>query len=670
MTSDFLPVLSENLLVVIIAGAILLLLGVCAGYYIGNVSLYKGVQRKLDRAAKEGLIHKQIINNVGLGVIVYGKEGVIYANKTIEQLPGFLRTQIPADIESFLTCYDKENQLKSNYILGIQNGINTTRANYYVDNKVYEIKILRKMTEEDEQLEIVIIEDITQIKDNEKRQKDLAANVSHELKTPMTVLWTADSFFDVHSPEEMPDYDTFRNWGARLVQNCHRMQDIIDDFLILSETSMTNKMQIFDMRDCVRNAIAFVDNYPNRSKVEITYVNPHEKIPFLFGNQRLVSRIVSNLLTNAIKYIDYEGKKAPHIIKISVTVIDERVAVMVEDNGKGIAQKDIDHLFERFYRVDNSGSRDVGGSGIGLAIAKEIADMHDGVISVTSKVGAGSTFSFAMPVASMLFQTTRDDSKAGVISEKPFYRAAALFLGSQICEAVRSIGYDDMMKLVEDYEGTPEINRQEKNKKLAALINGISEDRYDDLIDELIFMDAEEEGLDDLTEDEIATAQENLMTSAVQPAAPAPAPAPVPVQVPVQESIPEPQPEPVQMPVPEEIPEPSEADSEIELEEKRRQREEARKLLTQPILPRSPQYKPAGQPENENPVTKVPQDKVIHPMPPKKEYNTDAPSSNVGASPKQQPQPAEEDGSKGVRSSLKKMLDETGPLKTPGKNGN
>ena len=232
MTSDFLPVLSENLLVVIIAGAILLLLGVCAGYYIGNVSLYKGVQRKLDRAAKEGLIHKQIINNVGLGVIVYGKEGVIYANKTIEQLPGFLRTQIPADIESFLTCYDKENQLKSNYILGIQNGINTTRANYYVDNKVYEIKILRKMTEEDEQLEIVIIEDITQIKDNEKRQKDLAANVSHELKTPMTVLWTADSFFDVHSPEEMPDYDTFRNWGARLVQNCHRMQDIIDDFVL------------------------------------------------------------------------------------------------------------------------------------------------------------------------------------------------------------------------------------------------------------------------------------------------------------------------------------------------------------------------------------------------------------------------------------------------------
>ena len=87
------------------------------------------------------------------------------------------------------------------------------------------------------------------------------------------------------------------------------------------------------------------------------------------------------------------------------------------------------------------------------------------------------------------------------MSEKPFYRAAALFLGSQISEASRSLGYDDMMAVVEEYEKTPDIEKVEKDKNLAKLISAINDTRYDDLMDELLFIDVEEEDLDDLLEE-------------------------------------------------------------------------------------------------------------------------------------------------------------------------
>ena len=651
MTSDFLQVLSENILIVVVASLILILVGIFAGYFIGNVSLRNHVQRELEGKEKEVIVQKQILDNVGLGVIVYDRNGIIYANKVIEQLPGFLKSVIPARIESFLDSYDKDNQLKANYLLGLQNGINTTRANYFAGNRIYEIKIMRKTAKTGHgNLEIVIVDDITQIKDDEKRQKDLAANVSHELKTPLTVLAASKTFFDSVTPNNMPPYEQIKTWGDNIGRNCRRMQDIVEDFLVLSMTSTTNKMGIFDIKECVDKAIASLSDYNGIDKVTINFADDGQPHPLLFGNGRLVMRIITNLLTNAVKYIDYAGKIQPNIIKVSIATIDDRIAVQVEDNGRGIAQKDLDHLFERFYRVDNSGSRDVGGSGIGLAIAKEIADMHDGSIAVTSKVGSGSTFTFAMPVASTIFFNARGDAKAGLVSEKPFYRAAALFLGSQISEASRSLGYDDMMSVVEEYEKTPDIEKVEKDKNLAKLISAINDTRYDDLMDELLFIDVEEEDLDDLLEESSvmeAPAVEETPAAMTEPA-------PAVISEPKAEEY---VPEPVPVIIEDIGSEAATAD------EVKRQKEEARKLLTQQILPRSTQYKAPEPVENEIPVTKRPDDKVIHPITAQKEYNTETPkNSGKRGSLFGNLQKKTGDEQPEVRSSLKKIFDETDSL--------
>lgn len=649
MTPDFLQSLSENIPIVVVSGLILVLVGIIVGYIIGNTSLRTKVEKAIkdfEEERRKSIVQAQILENVGLGVIVYDHNGPLFANKTIEKLPGFIQGGIPRDIQSFLNCYDKDNQLKSNYLLGVQNGINTTRANYYTSGRIYEIKIIRKMSEfGNGQLEIVIVDDITQIKDDEKRQKDLAANVSHELKTPLTVLKASEVFFDNATPTSMPSYESFKGWGERIKVNCNRMQDIVDDFLMLSMTSTTNKMGIFDIEDTVNKAISNVSDYHGRQDVDLVFVRGEEHPPLLFGNGHLVLRLVINLLTNAIKYIKYDGKMVKDQIKVSIVTIDDRIAVQVEDNGRGIAQKDLDHLFERFYRVDNSGSRDVGGSGIGLAIAKEIADMHDGSIAVTSKVGSGSTFTFVMPVASTIFNNTLDDGKAGIISDKPFYRAAALFLGNQICEAVRSIGYDDMEPLVEDYENTSEVERGEKDKKLASLIKTMGDERFEDLVDELLYIDTEMDDLDDLSEEEtIAPVIEEPVKEINQPE---PSVEPEPVYEPEDEviEIPDASPEMIEQ-----------ANAEMEI---MKQKEEARKLLTQPILPRSKQYKPQETPENENTITKPPIRKVIHPVINKKEYNTEAKRWTVKRESlfsNLQKEPEEE--SQKFSSSLKKMLDE------------
>ncbi|MBO4604570.1 MAG: sensor histidine kinase, partial [Clostridiales bacterium] len=194
-------------------------------------------------------------------------------------------------------------------------------------------------------------------------------------------------------------------------------------------------------------------------------------------------------LTNAIKYISFEGKLVQDQVHISISVIDDRVAVQVDDNGRGIPAKDIEHLFERFYRVDNSGNREVGGSGIGLAIAKEIADMHDGVISVTSTFGQGATFILSLPTGKTVFDAAYNDAKTGIISDKPLHRAAAYFLGLQECEAVRSLGYKDLESLVDEYEIIPEAEVAARDKALAKLLSSFGKERFEELEDELLYVE-------------------------------------------------------------------------------------------------------------------------------------------------------------------------------------
>lgn len=674
----------QNPVLIAVLALILILIGIMIGYLIGNTTLRSKVTENIDSLERDKLIHKAVLDSVGLGIAVYDSNGAIFCNETIFRLPDFLKGGLPKTLNGFLETFDNGNQLKSNYILSLENGINLIRVNYINNRRIYEIKIFRKHGGSDsklfgnEDMNIVIVDDITQIKDDERRQKDLAANVSHELKTPLTSI--KSSVFSIRrscADGGAPSMDELITWSGRIEENTIRMQDIVNDFLVLSQCSHTSKMEIFDIRDAVATAFSNVQDYPGASNIKFT-LPEDAAYPLLYGNSKLIVRSIVNLLTNAIKYIGFEGKTVPDQIHISISVIDDRVAFQVDDNGRGIPAKDIDHLFERFYRVDNSGNREVGGSGIGLAIAKEIADMHDGVISVTSTFGQGSTFILSLPTGKTVFDGAYSDAKAGIISDKPLHRAAAYFLGLQECEAAKSLGYNDLTGLVEEYEIIPEPEVASRDKALAKLLSAFGDERFEELKEELLYVEdfEEDDGPVSGLESEIAketTIGDNMMSPAteqlygsVENIAPEAPVAPV-VEVPYEQTsiesvAPEVQPQvqpvtnTVVAPVVNNIPMGQvEMDPEaIAREEARLQaKEEARKLLTQPVVQIS-----ADQRKTVSQINRESREKrVIHPIDAQKRYNSKRSNSEVAD--KQAEKSAADKSDVAVKSSLKKILDES-----------
>ncbi|MCR5341138.1 MAG: hypothetical protein K6E60_07295 [Saccharofermentans sp.] len=686
-TSDLLTVLGENWMLVLVGVLFALVLGCLIGYLIGNTSLRGKVTANMDGLERDMMIHKAVLDSVGIGMAVYDNTGAIFANETIFKLQDFLKGGLPQTIDDFLTEFDNGNMLKSNYILSCENGINVVRVNYYVGRKIYEIKVIRKTGEQSgkyfngEVLNLVIVDDITQIKDDERRQKDLAANVSHELKTPLTSINNSVfSIINACGKGKMPERDSLLIWSQRIQDNSTRMQDIVNDFLVLSQCSHTSRMGIFDIRDCVEQAYAGMSDYPGSRGVVFTLPDD-TPVPLLYGNHKLIIRCIINLLTNAVKYINYDGKTARNQIHVSIHVIDDRVAVQVEDNGRGIPAKDIDHLFERFYRVDNSGSREVGGSGIGLAIAKEIADMHDGVISVSSVFGNGATFTLSLPTAKTVFSGVTADAQTGVISEKPLYRAAAYFMGLQECEAVKSLGYTDLDKYVTEYEAISETDVPARDKALAELLKAFGKERFANLEDELLSIDdfddidgpvtglEAEDIMQTTPEAEVTAASEEPQTSqAVPEVRTAPAETEEPADAAPSEAV-QVNAEPIDPTADDEqllkeqferalaqrAAEKAEAER-IEKEQQLQAKAEARKLLTQPVVQISADQKPAQQTKND-----VIDRKTIHPITSGKRYNRGRATPEAeDASASKPEQTAEKTGSE-TKSSLKKLLDDSTP---------
>lgn len=514
------PFLKQNLWLIVLIGCIVLALGILIGYLLGNTSLKKFFYEELENAEHQGTVQKSVTENVGLGIIVYDKNdtnGPVYVNKSVEDLKGFIKNGIPRTLDIFLDTYDRDNHLKSDYLISIENGADEIRTNYVTDNCVYEIKILRrdieyasKNQESDEKLtetlDIILIDDITKIKDDERRQKDLAANVSHELKTPLTVIRSSEHFVEKIKHGNMPTYEELEKWSTRILNNAIRMQDIVEDFLVLSNNSQTKHMGTFDFYDVVEQSIANLNDYPAAKSV--TIVPPKEDSYSLgFGNSKLIVRIVTNLLTNAVKYIDYPNKTEPHVVNVNIVETVDSIGIQVADNGRGIPSKDKPHLFERFYRVDNSGSREVGGSGLGLAIAKELADIHDGTIDILDnekiQEQRGSVFTLFLPKASTVFERVYEDSKAGVAPEIEFYSAVLRFLVFEAREFADSNGYSDILETINNSgwnEDTTKIADSDKIK----IITALGDEKFARFVDDLtyveVFDDEEDEEYDEYDE--------------------------------------------------------------------------------------------------------------------------------------------------------------------------
>ena len=235
---------------------------------------------------------------------------------------------------------------------------------------------------------VAVVEDVSERLRLESVRRDFVANVSHELKTPTGALTLlAETIEDETDPQVI----------ARLVRRmggeAERLSRIIDDLLDLSriETNEAPSGVLVPVRDFVAEAVGSLEEVAAGMDVTVEVAELPTGVA-VSGDRRDLVSAVANLVDNAIKYSEEGGTVA-----VTVTHADGLVAITVADRGVGIPSRDLERIFERFYRVDRARSRATGGTGLGLSIVRHVAANHGGFVRVESVEGEGSTFSLEIP---------------------------------------------------------------------------------------------------------------------------------------------------------------------------------------------------------------------------------------------------------------------------------
>jgi two-component system sensor histidine kinase SenX3 len=252
---------------------------------------------------------------------------------------------------------------------------------------------------------LAIIDDVSDRRRLEAVRRDFVANISHELKTPVGALaLLAETLLAEDDPA------VSRRLAERMLSEAFRVGRTIDDLLELSriEAEEAPSREPVPVHLVLAEAVERMRPAAEQQGIEIRVAEPRHELTLL-GDRRQIVSALYNLLDNAVKYSD-AGSVVD--VRTSVTVGGDRIAIDVEDHGIGIPNRDLERIFERFYRVDRARSRETGGTGLGLAIVRHAASNHQGEVLVTSREGEGSTFTLILP-AGPESSAAANDTKAG-----------------------------------------------------------------------------------------------------------------------------------------------------------------------------------------------------------------------------------------------------------------
>lgn len=251
-----------------------------------------------------------------------------------------------------------------------------------------------QFTKAEQPLCICVFNDFTTIRRTEKMRRDFVANVSHELRTPLSAI---HGYAETLLEGALEDPELAREFVQVMFRHSTRLSQLVADLLDLSKLESPDfalELTPIPLASLVRGVMSMVEQAANAKGVSMTLLAEEPILPVL-GHESMLEQVVTNLLDNAIKYTPSGGHTT-----ITLSQADEEtVQVAITDTGMGIPPKHLPRLFERFYRVDKSRSREMGGTGLGLSIVKHIVQSHGGNIWVESEVGQGTTFTFTLQVA-------------------------------------------------------------------------------------------------------------------------------------------------------------------------------------------------------------------------------------------------------------------------------
>ena len=234
--------------------------------------------------------------------------------------------------------------------------------------------------------------EISEMKKQETFRREFIGNLAHELKTP---LFTSESYILTLLDGAIDDDEVNKKYLKIAGKAIHRLNLIVKDLdLITKIESGESEIQRtdFDIINLAQNALEMLEITASKKNIKLM-LEFNDKLPLrVNADNEKIQQVLTNLVENSIKY----GKENGTTELVIQELTENKIIVRVTDNGLGIEEKHFNRLFERFYRVDQSGSRKGGGSGLGLAIVKHIMDAHDEKIYIESEFGVGSEFSFTL----------------------------------------------------------------------------------------------------------------------------------------------------------------------------------------------------------------------------------------------------------------------------------
>jgi two-component system, OmpR family, phosphate regulon sensor histidine kinase PhoR len=238
---------------------------------------------------------------------------------------------------------------------------------------------------------VVVFHDITELRQLERMRKDFVANVSHELRTPASNI---KGFAETLAAGAIEDKDNAMEFVKIIEENSERLVRLIANLLDLSRIESGKVSVQIDRCSASKLLLKVVKSLEKEAelkKVELVCL-PEENDVFMKADENMIFQAIFNLVDNAIKYTSPGSK-----VSLSVKRSGNFAEIEVKDNGPGIPEKDLDRIFERFYRVDKSRSGETGSTGLGLSIVKHIAEEHGGSVRVESVYGAGCSFFLFIP---------------------------------------------------------------------------------------------------------------------------------------------------------------------------------------------------------------------------------------------------------------------------------
>jgi signal transduction histidine kinase len=338
------------------------------------------LEEALARVERERASMGLVLSSMREGILLVGREGTVtFANPALERLVGGR----PASLEALLP-------------FGLREAVRAATADGTRHDAEVETGADARWLRGDafpvgeDGAVLLIVRDVTEARRMESVRRDFVANASHELKTPAASIQAAAETIRTAA---LDDPDVVPRFAAQLEQEAVRLSRIVADLLDLSRLEVGSELEETVALDAIlRDELERFEGAAAEGGVKLEI--RADGVPRVRGSARDLALMIRNLVDNAIRYTRPGGR-----VEVTLAGSGAEVVLTVTDTGVGIPSRDLDRVFERFYRVDRARSRETGGTGLGLSIVRHVVENHGGTVGVRSELGVGSTFEVRLPAA-------------------------------------------------------------------------------------------------------------------------------------------------------------------------------------------------------------------------------------------------------------------------------